>query len=262
MNIITGYKLHTRDFSEVENALILMQQTIEKIAVKKYHELLSEEVEILIDNISLNIIPRPTDRTVLDIAQESLNQKIAYASGNNLPIEYNMNVSVHVLTSEDYTYFRLNAAYDIYHKELSKLPGLIPCSVRNGEGSAENKEIWEYLMKKYETGIQPCITQLFPKGPIAVDKKKLKFSSPLQRSKRIARHNLTNKYLAMYAGNKEIPNYKLMEYMDRSLEALTSLPRSKSELTQMEVQLRTILPNITIELVDSLPELASQAEQQ
>lgn len=69
--MITGFRLETQNAAAIESALISIQKAVTKQGTAEYHTLLSEEIQALIDNISLNVIQRPADVSLLDAARKS-----------------------------------------------------------------------------------------------------------------------------------------------------------------------------------------------
>lgn len=253
--IIQGYKIETNNPIDIENAIQEIKSTVVERANEAYHVQLSREIEEIVDDIALNIRPRPDDISILDLARGILLQKINYATANQLPTEYNYYVSLNVFFDGNNTYFKFNSTNNIYQKQVSKIKGLITYSLDEKEvGTGNEKEvIWNNLMKRYKE-IYPLSTQLFPTEDFVVNKKSLHFRGPSARALIIARHNLTNRYLNMIASGKEIPNYLLMRYMDQALEMVTS-SQGKNELIALKDELvsKALLPNITYALVSSVP---------
>lgn len=255
--MITGFQLETQNAAAIELAISSILDAVTKQGTTHYHKLLSEEVQTLIDDISLNILQRPTDLSLLEVAKKELDAKIAYATGRLLPTRYNLYASVQIMLMDSQTYIKFQSSTPLYKSALSKVKGLTSYSYdsRGSTGQEERGETWNKLMEKYAGQNAPaCTVQLFPRGPIDVDPAMLKFDSPLQRARIIARHNLTNQLLGMYGSGKEIPPYKLMQYMDLALEDLTQ-QNIKREMQNMVAHLQTILINITTALVTETPNM-------
>lgn len=243
-----GYKINGQQITTVEMRLRDIQKAIIKKANKEYQKLLAAEIQNLVDHIALNEIARPTTESLFEVGNHILNQKVAYASGQNLPTEHNFETSVNVMFYEGDTYVKFNAANNIYKKELSELQDIedFPCPP-----SGDNEKVWVEIMKKYTDWLPPLGIRLFNAFD-PVKPEHLKFASPAKRAKATARHRLTNRYLSMYSGNQQIQNYMLMDYMDCALNALTSIPGSQAELQRMETELRSILPVITTDLITTV----------
>lgn len=257
MVIIDGYKVNSNSPEDIELILGKIQAIIKERATAMYHTQLSKEIEILVDDIALNIQPRPSDISILDAARAILNMKIAYATAKNNPTQYNYFVSVNVMYSGEKTYIKFNSENNIYKKQLQKIEELVPFSMDDKDApliSAEREGVWKALMEKYSRGVQPLSAQLFPIGEFELNEKALKFSSPNKRAQAIARHNLTNKYISMFAQENEIPNFKLMEYMDEAL-LLLSEPKGKEELELLtnDLKQKNLLPNITLAIITRDP---------
>lgn len=258
--MITGFRLETQNAAAIESALISIQNAVTKQGTAEYHTLLSEEIQALIDNISLNVIQRPADVSLLDAARKELDAKVAYATGRMLPTQYNLYASAQVMLMDGCAYIKFNSSTPLYKSVLSKVKGLTAFSYdpRGSAGQEERGALWNRLMEKYTSQIPFCTAQMFPRGPIEVDPALLKFDSPLQRARVIARHNMTNQLLSMYSDGKEIPPYKLMRCMDLALEDLTQ-QYAKCEMQNMTAHLQTILINITTALITEAPNMESAA---
>ena len=253
--IIQGYKIETNNPIDVENAIQEIKTVVTTRANDAYHDQLSREIEEIVDDIALNIRPRPDDISILDLARGILTQKINYATANQLPTEYNYYVSLNAFFDGNNTYLKFNSNNNIYRKQLSKIKGLEPYYLDEKDVGTgiEQEVVWNNLMKRYKD-IYPLSTQIFPTEDFTVNTKALHFRGPAARAGVIARHNLTNRYLNMIASGKEIPNYLLMRYMDQALEMLTT-QKGKDDLAALKEELvaKALLPNITVALVSNMP---------
>ena len=249
MLLFNAYKLESQEVEHIEVVLNEMRVKVKKRATREYIELLAKEVQSLVDDIALNMINRPNNVSLFSAAQDILNSKIAFASSRNLPTKYNFEVSVHVMFYEGNTYFKLNAANDLYSKEIGRINGLICFHCKEG---SDFQQTWLKIAERYSDGTNPLGVNLSARFE-AVKPEQLKFDSPKKRAKLRARYQYTNRCLSMLACGKEIPNYKLMEYLDEALEKLSD-DSSLSYLNNAEKELRSILPNITAELISYEPE--------
>lgn len=248
--IFMGYKLKGQDITTIEIRLREIKKAVNKRANSEYKKLLTQEIQTLVDHIALNEIQRPDNISLFDLAQNELNNKIAFASAKNLPIEYNLETSVHILFYKGDTYIKFNAGNNIYKKDLAGLHDIeeFPC-----EANGESEKVWSEIMKQYTDGFTPMGIRLFD-GTQPIKPEHLKFESPAKRAKAIARHRLTNRYLSMYTGGQQIPNYKVMDYIDLALNALVEIPDSINEMRRMEAELCGILPEITTDLINKEPD--------
>lgn len=220
---------------ELRNLLNEVDETTKIQCIKKYHMLLSEEVELLVDNVALNIIKRPDNTTLLLAAQEELNGRIRYAVSRHAPTAYNLQVSVAIGVTEDSCYLALLGMSDTVEKIVSEL----------------NKKKFRFLQ---ENEVPPEETQyimervLFPVGRIDADPTALKFHDTARRGMRAARHNLMNRLLTASAQGREIKNYQLMPYLDMVLEEMNR-KEHVAEVKRTGSELARILPEITVELI-------------
>ncbi len=252
MDIITGYRTKLNDIGDIELLLNEMQKRVEKIATKEFHKQLSNEIENVVDLIALNIKPQP-ELPILQIAKAMLIEKINFASQQNCPTKYNYNVSVHVLTLDGYVYFKYETENDLFRR-VGLIKGIESYSYKeNSKTDSEQK--WIELMKKYSIGTHPLGVKLITEKIFDVNEKMLIFKKPSQRAARIARHRLTDRYLAMFSCQKEILPYQLMELMDEALDALASVSSSDRKIEEDIQKLVPILPNITVEMIKETPKV-------
>lgn len=222
MILFTGYKLKGQNVNHIELIFTEMKKKIERAANKEYCALLAREIQNLTDDVALNMYQRPIGISLFEYAKNTLNNKIAYASSHNFPTKYNFEVSAHIMFYKNDTYIKFNSVNNIYMKDIGRISGLeyFPCKT-----NTENENIWTEIVERYSDGLDPFGVHLFDKFQ-DIAPEIIKFDSPIKRAKVRARHNLTNRYLGMYSCGQQIPNYKLMEYMDEALEALTEVHSS------------------------------------
>lgn len=219
---------------ELRNLLNKVECIVKKISLKKYHMLLSEEIEQLVDDVALNVIKRPENTTLLCVAQQELNGRIGYAISHQAPTEYNLQVYSAIGVNENIGYLILCGTESV----IAKLtPELKKIGLQASDKSLPPDEI-NLVMERV----------LFPVGGILPDMTMLKFNDAARRGMRSARHNLMNRLLRAVAQGREVQNYQLMYYMDLVMEELNKKEHI-SEVKRMGNELSHLLPEITEELI-------------
>lgn len=220
---------------ELRKLLNTVEETTKFQCLKKYHMLLSEEVELFVDNVALNAINRPQNTTLLLAAQEELNGRIRYAVSRQAPTAYNLQVSAAIGVSEDNSYLVLLGMSDIIEKIIPELKKKKFQILQDGEIPTDELH---YIMERI----------LFPVGRIDAEPTALRFHDTARRGMRAARHNLMNRLLSASAQGHEIKNFQLMPYLDMVLEEMNR-KEHVAEVKRTGSELARILPEITVELI-------------
>jgi len=126
--------------------------------------------------------------------------------------------------------------HDTFLKAFKDLEGY-SLSIKEAEDPQNGKcETWTALHKKY-TAFEPASVNLTPN--LEPDKDKIKYPAIAARCKIIARHNVTNSYLNMIAGETK-SHVSLMPYMDMAYE-LTMKKEAGERIKTKGMELFSIL---------------------
>lgn len=252
MFVIKGYKIPKLSLKKTEEVIAKAKSEIMKIAERHYRNLLSTELENLIDGIILGTEPEPVDISLFDFAVNRLNQRIATASARKVNTEYNMTASANLFSYKNDTYIELVALTELYDRVFDEIPGVENYGVRLQETfipeDDPKADVWKNIIEKYKTE-STFVIRLYPVYQMTQPSfEQLSFHSVKERAEKLARHYLTNVLLSAYSGGEQIPPHKLMEYMDCALlrasdEALVSV------LEEKEKQLMTTLLEITSDII-------------
>lgn len=241
----------------IRDRLSEMRKNVQTAGEDEYKRLLVKTVTSLVDDITLGRCKRPGKISLLEAARQMLDERINSAMRRNTPTEYNMQVLVKVLISEDQSVYYNILAQNRVLQNAAFSDGLKPCHVKNNE--SPDTEVWEKLQNA-EKEYPSMTVQLFPCGNVKVDGDKLVFPKVMERAQIIARHRMQNVLLSAYASDpNNIPPEKLMEYMDEALTAFSS-DRVKSEYNTYVSQLLGILQNITMSYIQADPSAASEKQ--
>lgn len=169
MNIIKGYRINKVSLKKVEEVLEKVKNNAKAIAEKRYAELLTREIENIVDNMILGNIPRPS-KPIYDAAMDSLDKKITHALIHADKTEYNLNVSTNVLTYENATYIELCSATEMYDTIFDNIDGIENYCVAEPNGIFaeidEKYEVWKKIMQRsmaadlgrwYHRYLLPCL---------------------------------------------------------------------------------------------------------
>ena len=252
MIIIKGYKLDTTDIQVIEAILSEIREKAEAKAKKIYAKLLAQEIELFVDDIALNVLPRPTNNSIYNLCVNELNNKISWATGNGVPTIYNLSVQAAVFTYSNATYIKLNIANGELSKAIKMLSqgeifNLTNC---NDKDNKKASEVWTEIMNIYSNGTNPLVKQLYPNKAISVEWSEISkyFHNPRDRIDLRVRYTLTSELLNMIGMRKEIPNYRLLPYLDEAMMML-DLPQIKEEASVRKQQAIEAIVNITEEMV-------------
>lgn len=254
MLIIKGYKCSSTNFAEVEEAIQKLKNFICIQGVKLYTTLLANEIETLVDEIALNVVPRP-QISIYMAAKQALDQKVSNATGRGLLIPYNFGIQLAVYSYKDAVYIKMNTNNERLIDTLKKPPtGLANFSLHDDRlDNAEEKSheaIWNEIMNIYHGDKIPLIYQFVACAGANPAWKKLseKFRSRNERAAVRIRYQQTNQLLNMIGMNQQIPPHKLMPYLDEAFAYLGDKAIQADAERMMPQALQTIV-NITEEMV-------------
>ena len=246
--IIKGFKIETCDMQAVEEILKHIQEKVEKRAKAIYAELLANEIELFVDDISLNILERPENDSIYNCSINELNKKISWATGNNAPTKYNFGVQAAIFTYKSETYIKLNIKNEALMRQIKNIPDAEDFSVMDFENKENNQRgvVWNEIGEIYCNSNNPMIKQLFPNGPIDVnwDLISTKFKSREKRAETRARYQLTSDILNLIGMKSEIPNFRLLPYLDETAE-MFNCDEVKAEFEKLKKKALSVLVNIT-----------------
>lgn len=244
---LIGYKMRGQDLLSIQTTIDEMKKR-SLIKLKQYYQqLLRDEIESIFDETALSMIER-ADISILAAAQRSLNEKIYRASSLNCSTFYNFLISAHLFPFEGDSYFQIHANGKwMLENSFSNISGFRPYHVRSAaDVELEIGQCWQKIMKHGEEHEPLGVTVFRPETILEFDVKKMmgfmKFHSRSERAKVRARHQVMNSILGNISGGN-IPNYKLMPYMDLVIECLQE-DHAKEQIQEAESRLLQILPEI------------------
>lgn len=251
--IFKGYKIESTDLGAVETALNEIQKKVELKAKRLYGELLAKEIELFVDDIALSVLPRPTDRPIYDCCVNELNNKISWATSKNVITIYNLGVQATVFTHKGNSYIKLTIQNERLSKEIKNITGLQQFDLTDACAKTVS-DTWNEIMEIYSDANYPLYRQLYPCGSIIVEWNKVSchFHSPSERMELRLRYTLTGELLNLIGMQNEIPNYRLLPYLDEAMMML-DLPSIKAEAERRSKKNATVFVNITEQMVKADP---------
>lgn len=254
MLIVKGYKCNAADVLTVEENLQSLREMICIQGTKLYTSLLANEIESIVDEVALNVIPRP-QTSIYNAARQVLDQKISNATGRGLLLPYNMGIQLAVYTFNGEVYIAMNTNNERLVDAMKRAPaGFSDFSVR--DDSPENTEtrsretVWNEIMQIYSGCRKPLIYQFLACDGAEPTWKKIseRFRSRTERAEARIRYQQTNQLLNMIGMNQQIPSHKLMPYIDEALSYLEDRAIRADAERMMPQAMQTIV-NITEEMV-------------
>lgn len=223
--VLKGYKANISNVVEIEKLLRDLKEKLLARAKEECLLLLAREIESLHDDIAMNKVQRP--QSIYQAALETLDMKIKNASLKQLPIEYNLNISVNILMNEDFVFFKVNSNNFIYDEAFKKFPVLEEYCVSDIDIMYNNdtkSKRWTDLIKNYEEFQPMGITLISGREDFYSDIQlsDLQFIKASNRLEIHTRREITTRLVNMYSGGGQINPIKLMEYIDMSLLRLES----------------------------------------
>lgn len=247
-----GYRIKSTNIARVNTTLNAGRVAFHKQAVINYHQLLSEEIARLVDNIALNIEPAP-NRTILEEAIARLNNKIQFTESCDARSEYNFRAAVQIVTDKDYTYllFFCNNPDPVLEEAFAAVKGIEDYRVKEEEADAngvpsERLVKWVSLQKQSESS--PSAMTSILTSPIEVDESLLILEGREARIQERARHELLNQYLKLHSFGREIPASELMHLVEKALVE-TMEPSWEPQFNELSQRLEQILPELTLAMI-------------
>jgi len=262
MNHFKGYKANVREIAQIERILKEAKSNIASAAREEYHRLLSDEITIICDDISLGIRERP-NCSLLNLAIEVLNQKIFQTETKGIHTEYNLCSAVSLIpdSEDDCTYIIFNSANPILEEAFAVTNGVEDFSFDLDERNAENTQSdrskkWGVLEKRYIDS--PILLNTTFTSQMTVDTSVLCFEEKDVRASIRARHQAMNQYMREYAAGREIHPSELMRYMDFALGKAVS-EQGEADMEEMKAKLMSILPDIAVDVITKDPTALAEA---
>lgn len=244
--VLKGYKANISNITEVEQLLRDLREKLMSRAKEECLHLLAREIESVHDDVALNKIQRP--QSIYHTALDTLINKIKHASLQQLPIEYNLCISVNILMNEDFVFFKVNCNNFIYGEVFKQFPVLEEYCVSDIDIMYNNdtkSKRWTELIKNYDEFQPMGATLISGREDFFSDFQlsDLQFIKASERLEILTRREITTRLVNMYSGGDQINPNKLMEYIDLSLLRLDT-----DEVTEEYNEIRKALKPLVIDI--------------
>ncbi len=236
--VITGYRLKTMNINEIMAQMEDVKRRLKKITNSEYNKLLSEEITFLVDQVSLNNIPRDNEITIFDGAVQNINERISRVETLNISSKYNFRVFAHILPYEDYIYLKVISPNTRLLKAFKTLEDYSLSEIECEDSQNAKTILWQNLHKMYKN-TEPMVISLTQEP--TPDKESLSFQSVKERAGKETRNQILMRLLTEITGGKEIPPIRLMPYFHEVLEQYMNDRSLDVERKQSETKLMQIL---------------------
>lgn len=245
--MIKIFKLPHNTVADVSRDIETLRNAVKPYGDAEYVRLFCGDAVNVVDNIALNVIPRPNEALFGGLIQE-LDRKINLAIAAKFPTKYNISITASVVARKSTTYILVSGEGDFWDQAF------------------QDVELKELKKKDADALLESNLTiafskQLYPNGNINILDEDMKFDSVERRAAVQARYRVQNDLLKCVAAGKEIQNFQVNEYYDEILELLNK-ESVQVEMSNLKKQLEAILPVITPELIKLTPQELNDLAQQ
>ena len=236
--LINGYKLNTTSMVELEEELREIRRKLKTLADRQYNRLLGQEIAFLVDQITLGNLNRDPKITVFDGAVGNLRHQMNNAAMRSIASPHNFHVFAHILV-DDAIYLKVISPNPAFLAAFKKYEDVSVSDTEAKDEKNAKTKLWDRLRKKYADN-DPCVVDLTPKPELDT----IKYPTLIERVEKEARNSVIMHLLSQYSGGEQIPQFRLMDYMNRALEALTSNEDVQREYREKIAQLEQLLVDL------------------
>lgn len=261
--IINGYRTNENISNNTfESIMKKIRMAVDEKQRAGYIHLLSEEVNMVVDFYVLNYISINNGKSILDVAQERLAQKIDEASRNNQETRYNYHIAMEIMSHKKRWYFLIASNNDTLSdglldsvKELEKFI----TTDDEDERTEEAAKVWGEIREKYTSTLQPMRMHFMIPLPLNINPADIQFQSIKDRAFYQAENKEYSLIYQSLTNGRPIPPMEIMRFMDEiTLERQN--PIHAINVQRNMSQLLVMLPNITTELITKPCEMIFQTE--
>lgn len=242
--VITGYRMKTKDLSEIFGKLEEIKKKISEIADNTYHIILGEEIAFLNDTYSLDSnFKRQPNMTIYEEAINNINTQLELAKRNGSEIYFNFSIYVHLLPYEDYTYIKVSTYNNKFLNAFKELEDCSLTDIECQDKSCEKTKTWNKIHKIYSK-TEPAVINLTP--VVVADKEKIIFPTKKERVEKQARYAILNHLLHEISCGQQITPVRLMPYLEQVINIADEdyLFAKKTELERKKLNLMQILTEL------------------
>ena len=250
--IINGYRTKENiGNATFETLMKKIKHAIEEKQRASYISLLSEEVGLVTDYYVLNYITINEGRSILDVAQERLCQRIDEATRSGSENRYNFHIGLEYMPHKKRWYILIASNNDSLAEgildSVSDLEKFVTTDDEDNQ-TEEQQKVWNEIREKYTQTLQPMRQHFMVPLPLNVHADSLKFQTVQDRAFYQAENKEYSLIFQSLTKGRAIPPMEIMRYVDEI--AIERGNASHAVNVQKNLsQLLVMLPNLTTELV-------------
>ena len=250
--IINGYRTKENiGNTTFENIMKKIRHAIEEKQRANYIGLLSEEVCLVADYYVLNYITINEGRSIMDVAQERLSQRIDEASRTSSENRYNFHVALEIMSYKKRWYFLIVSSNDnLADGILDSIGDLEKYVTTDDEDNqtAEQQKVWNEIREKYTNVLQPMRQHYMIPLPMMIKPEDIKFQTVQDRAFYQAENKEYSLIFQSLTKGRAIPPMEIMRYVDEIAIERGNAAHAVNMQKNMS-QLLVMLPNLTTELI-------------
>lgn len=250
--IINGYRTKENiGNNSFETLMKKIKHAIEETQRASYIGLLSEEVGLVTDYYVLNYITINEGRSILDVAQERLSQRIDEATRTGSENRYNFHIGIEYMPHKKRWYILVASNNDSLSEGiLDSVSDLEKFVTTDDEDNSteEQQKVWNEIREKYTLTLQPMRQHFMIHLPLDVHPDSLKFQSVQDRAFYQAENKEYSIIFQSLTKGRAIPPMEIMRYVDEITIERGNAVHAVNVQKNLS-QLLVTLPNLTTELI-------------
>ncbi len=250
--IINGYRTKENvGNTTFETIMKKVKHAIEEKQRSSYIGILSEEVCLVADYYVLNYITINEGRSIMDVAQERVAQRIDEASRTGSENRYNFHIALEIMSFKKRWYLLVVSNNDsLAEGILDSVSDLEKFVTTDDEDNIteEQQKVWNEIREKYTKTLQPMRQHYMVPLPMDINPEDIKFQTVQDRAFYQAENKEYSLIFQSLTKGRAIPPMEIMRYMDEiALERGNAVHAVNTQKNMS--QLLVMLPNLTTELI-------------
>ena len=250
--IINGYRTKENiGNTSFETLLKKIKHAIEEKQRAEYISILSEEVCLVADYYILNYITINEGRSIMDVAQERLAQRIDEASRSGSENRYNFHIALEIMSHKKRWYVLVVSNNARLSEGILDSVNVLEKYVTTDDEdniTEEQQKVWNEIREKYTSTLQPMRQHYMVQLPLNVNPEDIKFQTVQDRAFYQAENKEYSLIFQSLTKGRSIPPMEIMRYVDE-----IALERGNAfhavNVQKNLSQLLVTLPNLTTEMI-------------
>ncbi len=250
--IINGYRTKENiGNTSFETLLKKIKHAIEEKQRAEYISILSEEVCLVADYYILNYITINEGRSIMDVAQERLAQRIEEASRTGSENRYNFHIALEIMSHKKRWYVLVVSNNARLSEGILDSVNVLEKYVTTDDEdniTEEQQKVWNEIREKYTSTLQPMRQHYMVQLPLNVNPEDIKFQTVQDRAFYQAENKEYSLIFQSLTKGRSIPPMEIMRYVDE-----IALERGNAfhavNVQKNLSQLLVTLPNLTTEMI-------------